>query len=154
MHITRFTALLLMFLMAGCQTVIQPSQSAWQYTYAYLDYHQLEFLKETAQETFNSVAVIPEYKSGIFTGQWPNYVIPQVESVDKLTLENLWKSRVKTYQAAFSKVETKPLHAMLDMLEKHKLQQLQHVNPGETAISIGRSFNTDLVVLISFQGLH
>ena len=154
MHITKFTALLLMLLIAGCQTVIQPSQSAWQYTHAYLDYHQLEFLKDTAQETFNSVAVIPEYKTGIFTGQWPNYVTQQVESVDKTTLENLWRSRVKAYQAAFSKVETKPLYAMLDMLEKYELQQMRGANSGEPAVSIGRSLNTDLVVLVSFQGLH
>jgi hypothetical protein len=140
--------------MAGCHTVTQSSQSAWQYTYAYLDYYQLEFLKDMAQETYNSIAVIPEYKTGLFTGQWPNDIVQQVENVNKQTLENIWHNRVNAYQAAFSKVQTKPLYAMLDMLEKYKLQQLQRVNPEEAAISIGRLLNTDLVVLVSFQGLH
>ncbi len=147
-------ALLLFSLTAGCKTGTQSSQSAWQYTYAYLDYYHLEFLKDVAQETYNSIAVIPEYKSGLFTGQWPDDIIQQVENVNKITLENIWQNRVNTYQAAFSKVQTKPLYAMLDMLEKHKLQQLQRANSEEPAISIGRLLNTDLVVLVSFQGLH
>jgi hypothetical protein len=147
-------ALLLIFLMAGCQTATQPSQNAWQYTYAYLDYYQFVFLKDVAQETYDSIAVIPEYKSGLFTGQWPNDTIQQVEYVNKITLENIWQNRVNAYQTAFSKVQTKPLYAMLDMLEKHKFQQLQETNPEEPAISIGRSLNTDLVALVSFQGLH
>ena len=111
-------------------------------------------LKDAAQEAYDSIAVIPEYKSGLFTGQWPNDTIQQVEYVNKITLENIWQNRVNAYQTAFSKVKTKPLYAMLDMLEKHKFQQLQGTNPEEPAISIGRSLNTDLVALVSFQGLH
>jgi hypothetical protein len=149
-----FIAPLLIFSTVGCQTVIQPSQSAWLYTYAYLDYHQLEFLKDMAKETFDSVVVIPEYKSGIFNGQWPNNTVQQIENRNKITLENIWKNRVNTYQAAFSKVQTKPLYAMLDILEKQKLQQLQRTNSEEAAVSIGRLLNTDLVVLVSFQGIH
>ncbi|MCP4260032.1 MAG: hypothetical protein GY774_21330 [Planctomycetes bacterium] len=140
--------------MAGCHTVTQPSQSAWQYTYAYLDYYQLEFLKNAAQETYNSIAVIPEYKAGLFTGQLPNDIVRQIENANKQTLDNIWQNRVNAYQAAFSKVQIKPLYTMLDMLEKHKLQQLQRANTEKPAISIGRLLNTDLVVLVSFQGLH
>ena len=147
-------ALILLSLMAGCHTVTQPSQSAWQYTYAYLDYNQLEFLKDTAQETYDSIAVIPDYKSSLFTGQWPDNIVQQVENANKITLENLWHSRVNAYQSAFSKVQTKPLYTMLDMLDKYKLQRLQRVSSEEPAISIGRLLKTDLVVLISFQGLH
>jgi len=147
-------ALLLPSLLAGCQTVAQSSQSAWQYTYAYLDYCQLEFLKDAAQETYNSIAVIPEFKTGLFTGQWPNDIVRQVENVNKQTLDNIWHNRVNAYQAAFSKVQTKPLYTMLDMLEKHKLQQQKGANPEEPAISVGRLLKTDLVVLVSFQGLH
>lgn len=43
---------------------------------------------------------------------------------------------------------------MLDMLEKQKLQQSQRANSKEAAISIGRLLSTDLVVLVSFQGIH
>jgi hypothetical protein len=146
--------LLLLSLIAGCQTVTQPSQSAWQYTYAYLDYYQFEFLKGVAQETYNSIAVIPEYQSSIFTGQWPNDIVQQVENADKITLENIWQNRVNSYQSAFSEVQTKPLYIMLDMLEKHKLQQLQPANPEQPAVSIGRLLKTDLVVVVSLQGLH
>lgn len=148
-----FEALLLICLIASCQTISQPSQSAWQYTYAYLDYHQLAFFKEAAKETYSSIAVVPEYKPGLFTGQWANEIVQEVENVDKITFENVWQNRVNAYQSTFPKVQTKPLYAMLDMLEKYKLQQLIP-NAQEAAISIGRALNTDLVVLVSFQGLH
>jgi len=152
-HLTMYIALLLTPLMAGCRTVNQSSQRAWQYTYAYLDYCQLEFLKDVAQETYTSIAVIPEYKTGIFTGQWPNEIVRQFENIDKQILENIWQNRVNAYQAAFSKVQTKPLYVMLDMLEKYKPQQRQ-VNQKEPALAIGRLLKTDLVVLVSFQGIH
>ncbi len=146
--------ILLISLTASCQTTTQSLQSAWKYTFAYLDYYQLEFLKDMTKETYDSIAVIPELKADRFTGQWPDDIARQVENVNKQTIENIWQNRVNAYQAAFSKVQTKPLYVMLDMFEKYKHQQAHRANPEEPAVLIGRSLNTDLVAFVSFQGLH
>ena len=153
-RITTSISLLLIFLMAGCQTVNQPPQSAWQYTHAYLTYNQVVFLTDAVKETYESIAVIPEYKPGLFTGQWNYGVVQQQENVDKRILENVWQTRVSEYKESFSKVPAKSFDTMLNMLEKHKFQQSQRASPEEPAVLVGRLLNADLVAVVSVQGVH
>jgi len=147
-------SLVLIFLMAGCPTINQPPQTAWQYTDAYLTYKELVFLKNTAKETYGSIAIIPEYKPGLFTGQWNYGVVQQQENVDKRILENIWQGRVTGYKEFFSKVQAKSFDTMLNMLEKHKLQQSQRASPEEPAVLVGRLLNADLAAVVSVQGVH